>query len=273
MRELLRLRWGPGRVGKLRALLLEVIASTGGATLLEISERTGRRRHNVRRALRLLEARALVECSEETYRLVPEFAAALDAELEASGVKLSERLDEQRYRRQQQAFRAAWEAGAVTKSRHRRFFREWESRNPKLEADGFIEELERVEADHDHDHDLVEDRAPTPQPTDSVITDASDPEQLRQLAALARERIAEHRRKHPPAKLPAPERAARLLRRLRDEDPNLLAALSADPRRLGREPWRRGWTEAVFPANTMTRALGLLEAEALAAEVGERVVA
>jgi hypothetical protein len=36
-------------------------------------------------------------------------------------------------------------------------------------------------------------------------------------------------------------------------------------------PWRLGWTEAVFPANTVTLALGLLEAEDAAPEACEWV--
>jgi len=132
MSQLLRLRWGPGRVGKLRALLLEIIASTGGATLSELSRRTGRRPYNVRRALVMAEARPLVECSGDTYRLVPEFAAALDNELEASGIKLSERLDRQRYERQREAYR---------EHIARRRLRIPDGRRP----DGRISDLERVE--------------------------------------------------------------------------------------------------------------------------------
>jgi predicted transcriptional regulator len=105
LRELLRLRWGTGRLGKFRALLLEVIARTGSITLSELSERTGRRRYDVRRSLRLLKTRALVECSGDTCRLVPEFASALDRELEASGIKRSERLDKEKYERQREAYR------------------------------------------------------------------------------------------------------------------------------------------------------------------------
>jgi len=132
LRELLRLRWGPGRIGKLRALLLEVIAQTGETPLSVLSDRTGRRRYDVRRALVMAEARALVECSGDTYRLVPEFAAALDNELEASGIKLSERLDRQRYERQREAYR---------EHIARRRLRIPDGRRP----DGRISDLERVE--------------------------------------------------------------------------------------------------------------------------------
>jgi hypothetical protein len=73
--------------------------------LSEISERTGRRRDNARRSLVMAEARTLVECTGVMYRLVPEVAAAFDAELKATGIKASERLDRQKYEREPQAYR------------------------------------------------------------------------------------------------------------------------------------------------------------------------
>ena len=83
------------------------------------------------------------------------------------------------------------------------------------------------------------------------------------LATLARERIAEHRRDHPPH-VPAATPAARLLGRLRREDPERFAALRPDPRRLAWELWGRGWTEAVYSGGTMRAALELLEPERVA---------
>lgn len=238
MRELLRLRWGPGRVGKTCALYLEVIARTGEATLSEIAERTERRQDNVRRALVEAEARHLVECSEETYRLVPEFTAALAKELKETGIVDSERLDRHCYERQQRAYREAWRAGAVKKARWREFYREWEKRNP--EPGGFVEGLKPLE-------------------TLPVVTDAQDPEQLRLLAALAREHIAEYRRKHLPP--PPSEPAARLLSRLWRVDPGCFAALRHDPRRLAWEVSGRGWTQTLYSGNTMRAALKPLEPE------------
>jgi hypothetical protein len=190
LRELLRLRWGPGRVGKTRALYLEVIARSGEATLSEISERTGRRRDNVRRALVMAEARALVECSGEPYRLVPEFRCALDAELEATGIKASERLDRRKYEREREAYRER--------------IARWRLRKPNAwpahvqEPDGYIEDLEPVE--------VAESSGPTPDPEpdplpapereifhssgksapDALITDVSDPHQFRELAYVLR---------------------------------------------------------------------------------------
>jgi putative DNA primase/helicase len=246
MRELLRLRWGPGRLGKTCALYLEVIARLGGATLSEITARSGgRRRDNVCRALAEAEGRALVECSGEMYRLVPEFAAALQNELRGSGIERSERLDRQRYERQREAFREAWRAGAAKKGRWSEFHREWERRNP--ESDGFIEDLKLVEAS---------ERPPAP---DVGITDATEPEQFRRLATLAREHIAEQRRKHPT--LTPSEPAARLLLRLRRVDPGCFVGLMHEPRRLAWEISGRGWTQTLYSGNTMRAALKLLEPE------------
>jgi hypothetical protein len=193
LRELLRLRWGPGRTGKTRALYLDVIArSEDGATLSEIAAWTGRRRYDVRRALVMAEARALVECSGETYRLVPEFAAALDDELEVSGVKRAERLQRDRYEREREAYRSR------LIRRRNRIPEVWPStgRAGELEPDGFTEDLEPAP-------EPVPDREP-------VITDASDPDQFRALAALLRSGPADSR----PA-LAHAQRTRRNARRLR----------------------------------------------------------
>jgi DNA-binding transcriptional ArsR family regulator len=243
MRELLRLRWGPGRLGKTCALYLEVIARLGGATLSEITSRSGRRRDNVRRDLAKAEARALVECSGETYRLVPEFAAALEDELRVTGIERSERLDRQRYERQRKAFREAWRAVAVKKGRWSEFHREWEKRNPEL--DGFVEDLKRVE-----------DSEGSPAP-DVEITDAKDPEQFRRLTNLAREHIAKQRSNHP--SLTTAESAAHLLLRLRRVDRGCFVGLVHEPRRLAWEIAGRGWTQTLYSGDTMRTALKLME--------------
>ncbi|MDP9486219.1 MAG: bifunctional DNA primase/polymerase, partial [Actinomycetota bacterium] len=166
LRELLRLRWGPGRLGKLRALLLEVIAQNGETTLSVLSVRTGRRRYDLRRALEVLEARELVECSGETYRLVPAFAAALDNELEASGIKRSERLDKEKYERQREVYR--------DRIARRRFVRSVQ-REP--EPDGYIEDLERVEPE----------RNPEPTPVDTEPSTVGSVSSVSEVFSLARE--------------------------------------------------------------------------------------
>lgn len=136
LRELLRLRWGPGRLGKLRALLLELIARSGDLTLSELSEQTGRRPYNVRRALQLLEARRLVECFGENYRLVSEFAAVLDNELEVTGIKRAERLQRKRHAEQSKAY-----------LHHLEECRRRKASETPPKPDGDISELERVELD------------------------------------------------------------------------------------------------------------------------------
>ncbi len=247
MRELLRLRWGPGRAGKTRALYLSVIARTGEATLSEISARTGRRRDNVRRALVMAEARALVECSGETYRLVPEFAAALDAELEASGIKRAERLQRDRYEREREVYR-----GRLIRRRNR-IPEVWPStgRAGEPEPDGFTEDLEPVE---------VGPAPPaSPEPTEVFapeITDHTDPDQFRELAGLIRSEVEKRRTANP---LPGSELARRHLERLRKEHPEAYARHRLEPRKLSWEIAGLGWTRTVYSHDTITRALSELE--------------
>jgi hypothetical protein len=150
--------------------LLEVIARSGEATLSVLSARTGRRRCDVRRALRLLEARALVECSGDTYRLVPEFAAALDLELEATGIKRSERLDRERYERQREAYR-----DRLTRRRYGLLAPASTSRAG--EPDGYIEDLERVEPE----------QKPEPTPVDTEPSTVGEVSSVSEVFALARE--------------------------------------------------------------------------------------
>jgi hypothetical protein len=184
MRELLRLRWGPGRVGKTRALYLYEIARSGEATLTEISERTGRRRDNVRRALVMAEVRSLVECSGEIYRLGPEFRSALDDELEASGIKRAERLDRRKYERERQAYRERLirRANGIPEV--------WSSmgRAEEPEPDGYIEDLEPVPDPETFQPPgksapvaLAADKS-----VDAWITDSNDSGQFRELAHVLR---------------------------------------------------------------------------------------
>ncbi len=244
LRELLRLRWGPGRTGKTRALYLDVIArSEDGATLSEIAARTGRRRYDVRRALQMLLEPAplsphplpLVECSGETYRLAPEFAASLDNELEATGIKASERLDRQKYEREREIYRER------LIRRRNRIPEVWPStgRAGEPEPDGFTEALERVEAEP------VEVFAPE-------VTDHTDPEQFRELAALIRSEVEARRAANP---LSASELARRHLDRLRKEHPDSYARYCLEPRKLSWEIAGLGWTRTVYSHDTITRAL------------------
>jgi hypothetical protein len=246
-------------LGGLRALVIEKFAlSPSGLTDSQLAERLERRLEKIRPLLPVLLEDGLLELEAGVYRAPPDLLERVEAELEDSGCNKAERRDRRRYEEQREA---------------RRVFARDRQRAP--EPDGYIEQLERVAPEGKPQPRLAAEEKPraseAPLAPDSPITDASDPEQLRRLAALVREHVAEHRRKHPPAKLPAPERAARLLRRLRDAAPDLFDALRPDPRRLAWELWGRGWTESVYSGNTVRVALALVEAEHTAPEVCERV--
>ncbi len=192
--------------------LLELIFRSGSETSIgELVAGTGRRRDNVRRTLRKLEARQLVECCGETVHLVADFAAALKRELEVSGITRSERLDRERYEREREAYREH------LKDRRRR----------KRKPDGTTSDLKRVEVPEGTGIPGSApqlDQEPESAP-DVVITDAGDPEEFRELVALARRQISEHRRKHPPNHPPRirGERVGTLL----PEDVAVLEAIEA----------------------------------------------
>jgi hypothetical protein len=195
----------------------------------------------------MAEARALVECSGETYRLVPEFVAALDAELEASGIKRAERLQRDRYEREREAYRER------LIRRRNRIPEVWPStgRAGEPEPDGFTEDLEPVEA------------GPAPpvasEPTEvfaSEITDHTDPDQFRELARLIRSEVEKRRTANPPS---GSELARRHLDRLRKEHPEFYARYRLEPRKLSWEIAGLGWTQTVYSHDTITRALSELE--------------
>jgi hypothetical protein len=96
----------------------------------------------VRRSLVKAEARSLIECFGETYRLGPEFADALDAVLKATGKKASGRLDRQEYERERHSYRER------LIRRANRIPGVWPStgRVGKPEPEGYIEDLVRVES-------------------------------------------------------------------------------------------------------------------------------
>ena len=238
-------------LGGLSALIVEKVAlSPPGLTGSQLAERLKRRLEKIRPLLPTLLEAGLLELESGVYRAPPALLERVEAELERSGCNKAERRDRRRYEEQRDI--------------RRQFVRD-RQREPEL--DGYIEELQRVEPKGKPQPGLAAEETPRtsealPVP-DAVVTDASDPEQLRQLVTLARERIAEHRRNHPPH-APAATLAARLLRKLRREDPESFAALRPDPRRLAWELWGRGWTEARYSGNTMRAALGLLEPERVA---------
>jgi DNA-binding MarR family transcriptional regulator len=154
VRELLRLRWGPKKLGKSAPELLEHLAFYGSAGIAELSGAVNTRRDNVRRVLKRLEGRNLVECYSGTYTLPADFLAALDKELEESRTKESERRQLRLHALQKQAYREHLE------ERRRR-------RAPELDALG-------VEPDNTPD-------APEPSPN----------REFRKLATRMRERLPE----------------------------------------------------------------------------------
>ncbi len=194
----------------------------------------------MRRALVMAEARALVECSGENYRLVPEFAAALNEELEASGIKRAERLQRDRYEREREAYRER----LIRRRNRTPEVLQSTGRGGELEPDGLTEDLERVEA-------FVPE-----------ATDHTDPEQFRELAALIRSEVEARRAANP---LSASELARRHLDRLRKEHPDSYARHRLEPRKLSWEIAGLGWTRTVYSHDTISRALSELEPVEVAA--------
>jgi hypothetical protein len=147
--------------------------------------------------------------------------------VEESGMVASEverdEIARARHAHEQEGFRLrlAQESPEVDE-RCRQVLNAWdEEREAAREPDGAISELERIESETE---DL-----PMADLTDAaaaLITDVKDPNQFRGFAAVAREQLGEH----PEASLPASERAARLLQRLRREDPDCFASLASDVR-------------------------------------------
>jgi hypothetical protein len=171
--------------------------------------------------------------------LAPEFAAALDNELEATGIKRAERLDRQKYEREREIYRER------LIRRRNRIPEVWPStgRAGEPEPDGFTEDLQRVEAEP------VEVFAPQ-------VTDHTDPEQFRELAALIRSEVEARRAANP---LSASELARRYLDRLRKEHPDSYARYRLEPRKLSWEIAGLGWTRTVYSHDTISRALSELE--------------
>lgn len=243
VRELLRLRYGAGRVGKTAAHILELVARSGSETTIgELVAGTGRRRDNVRRTLRRLEPRALVECSGENVRLVADFAAALELELESTGITLSERLDREKYEREREGYKALFRE----RRRGRNAYREYLE---AIEADkkpvGATSELERVESSEPLEKPDSPGPIPTPtgeQNPDPVITDANDPDKFRELVATARRKIAEHRRGA------LPLRQAERVEKLPPEDASVLEAIEAfeDKHGPGSFKWNHSGAKELF---------------------------
>lgn len=236
LRDLLRIRWGPGRIGKTKELYLELLLRLGSATPRELSPRAGNRRpDNIRRALRDLEARDLVECSDGRYSLAPDFAHALLEALRADGVPDVE------YRQREED------------KRQRLRYAEYRNSRGLSVPDGYISELERIPEDLKPvaDPESIPEASSEPPKTPEYEARGCSEREFRELAAYGK-RLPE-----PPKEV----KVAAMCRRLRREDPECFYALRGSLRALGWELSARGWTSAVYSPATLERALELLEAE------------
>ncbi|PLS83219.1 MAG: hypothetical protein CYG60_22515 [Actinobacteria bacterium] len=103
---LYRLRHGAGRIGKVKAAVLEaVVDCSEGVSLAELCERLGSKPNTLGKHLSVLVDRDLVERTERgRYRPADDWERVLDRERTLGGEKLAENLDRQRYQRQREAY-------------------------------------------------------------------------------------------------------------------------------------------------------------------------
>lgn len=102
---LYRLRHGSGRIGKTRAAVLEAVVESPGASRGELAAKLGVKPDSLSRPLQGLVARDLVERFRKgRYRPAYNWQHGLDRERTLMGEKLAERLDEQKYEREREAY-------------------------------------------------------------------------------------------------------------------------------------------------------------------------
>jgi len=103
---LYRLRHGPGRIGKAAAAVLEAVVECPGVSRGELAAKLGKEPDSLSRLLKKLVARGLIErCGKGHYRPTDDWQQKLERELTLTGEKLAERLDEQQYEREREAYR------------------------------------------------------------------------------------------------------------------------------------------------------------------------
>jgi DNA-binding transcriptional ArsR family regulator len=103
---LYRLRHGPGRIGKSAAAVLEAVVECPGVSRAELAAKLGKKADSLSRSLKKLVDRGLIErCGKGRYRPVENWRHVLDREWRLSGEKRAERLDEQQYKREREAYR------------------------------------------------------------------------------------------------------------------------------------------------------------------------
>ncbi len=104
---LYRLRYGAGRLGKVKAALLEAVVDCGAeVSRAELCERLGSKPNTLGKHLKVLVDRGLVERTEGgRYRPADDWERVLDRERTLGGEKKAENLDRQRYQIQREAYR------------------------------------------------------------------------------------------------------------------------------------------------------------------------
>ena len=103
---LYRLRHGPGRIGKSAAAVLEAVVECPGVSRAELAVKLGKKPDSLSRSLKKLVDCALIErCRKGRYRPTDDWQQKLERERTLTGEKLAERLDEQQYERDREAYR------------------------------------------------------------------------------------------------------------------------------------------------------------------------
>jgi DNA-binding MarR family transcriptional regulator len=103
---LYRLRHGPGRIGKSDAAVLEAVVQCPGVSRGQIATKLGKKAESLSRSLKKLVDRGLIErCGMGHYRPTDDWQQKLERERTLTGEKLAERLDDQQYEREREAYR------------------------------------------------------------------------------------------------------------------------------------------------------------------------
>ena len=103
---LYRLRHGPGRIGKSAAAVLEAVVECPGVSRAELAAKLGKKPDSLSWSLKKLVDRGLIErCGKGRYRPTDNWQQLLDRERTLTGEKRAERLDEQQFERDREAYR------------------------------------------------------------------------------------------------------------------------------------------------------------------------
>jgi DNA-binding MarR family transcriptional regulator len=86
--------------------VLEAVVQCPGVSRGELAVRLGKKPDSLSQSLKKLVARGLIErCGKSRYRPTDDWQQKLERELTLTGEKLAERLDEQHYEREREAYR------------------------------------------------------------------------------------------------------------------------------------------------------------------------